>query len=105
MSRAVLALLVIAAALGCRSADWRGAGPAYPPAIGHPSNRHTAMPPARNHPSSYGWGSAYDPHPSGSLAQPGTPQETGALPPWWFPYGFPIGRPMGVPPPVADPGR
>jgi len=91
--------------LDCHSAQLRGPGPGYPPAVGHPGSRAAEMPPARNHFSSYGWGSAYDPHPPGSLATPGTPYETGSIPP--FPYWFPpyLGPPIGVPPPPVDTPR
>lgn len=87
--------------LDCHSAQLRGPGPGYPPAVGHPSSRAAAMAPGANHPATYGWGSAYDPHRPGSLATPGTPGETGSFPPfpYWHPY---FGYPMGTPPPVYD---
>jgi hypothetical protein len=97
-------LIVALCALGCHSSDLRGPGPGYPPAVGVPGSRVAEMPPARNSFSNYGWGSAYDPHPPGSLATPGTPSETGSLPPfpYWHPY---FGVPVGAPPPVYDQPR
>ena len=101
--RDVMRAFLIAVVLvisSCHSAQMRGPGPGYSSAVGYPSNRETAMPPGANHPANYGYGSAYDPHPTGGKAQRGTPGETGATP--WV-IGFPAGRPIGVPPPVADP--
>jgi hypothetical protein len=48
----------------------------------------------------YGWGSGYDPHPTGSKATMGKPSETGSIPPFWSLQN--PGRPMGVPPPEID---
>jgi hypothetical protein len=63
-------------------------------------NRAAELPPAGNSPSNYGWGSAYDPHPTGSRATMGKPSETGSIPPFWSLQN--PGRPMGVPPKDED---
>lgn len=95
-----MALVVLL--VGCHSAQLRGPGPDRPPAVGNPGSRAAEMGTGQNSAARYGWGSAYDPHRPGSLATPGHPYETGAIPPfpWWLPA---LGTPMGVPPPPVDP--
>lgn len=96
----ICSFLVVMAALGCHTSDWSGPGPANPSAMGHPGSRAAELPPHANHPAGYGWGSAYDPHPTGSKATTGRPTETGSLPPFWS-TPWP-GRPMGMPPKGTD---
>lgn len=63
--------------------------------MGHVGSRAAELPPHANSPFNYGWGSGYDPHPPGSLANTGKPSETGSIPPFWS-FQNP-GKPMGVP--------
>ncbi len=99
-----LVAVILFGAVGCRSAQLRGAGPGHPSVVGHPSNRETAMPAGRNHPTNWGYGSAYDPHGTGSRGNPGLPGETGAFPPWWLAFPTPGEKP-GIPPRVYDEPR
>jgi hypothetical protein len=100
MRLGVLGLLLLM--LGCHSAQMRGPGPGNAPAVGKPGTKTAEMPASRNDPTRYGWGSDYDPHRPGSLATPGTPYETGAVPP--FPLGYPLygAPPVGMPPPDTE---
>lgn len=95
-TRSLLVVLAALAAMGCTSESFRGPGPSNPPAMGHRGSRAAELPPSANSPSNFGWGSAYDPHPTGSRATTGRPSETGSIPPFWS-LTTP-GRPMGVPP-------
>jgi hypothetical protein len=58
-------------------------------------------PPIANQPTNYGYGSAYDPHGTGSRAQPATVGETGAVPMFAVPVGKNVVKP-GLPPKVDD---
>jgi hypothetical protein len=87
----------------CHSADLRGPGPSNPSVVGTPGNKAVENAPPANQPTNYGYGSAYDPHGAGGLAQPGTPWETGAVP--IVPVPASSANQMGVPPPVTDPKR
>lgn len=93
--RSLLVVIAAVAATSCTSESLRGPGPANPPAFGHRGSRAAELPPSANSPSNYGWGSAYDPHPTGSRATTGRPSETGSIPPFWSLSTF--GKPMGVP--------
>jgi hypothetical protein len=93
-------ILAVLVCVNCRSADLAGPGPSHPSVIGTPGNRYVENPPIANDPTNYGYGSAYDPHGTGSRAQPVSVGENGAIPLISFPFNSSV-KP-GLPPKVDD---
>jgi hypothetical protein len=73
--------------------------------IGTPGNRFVENPPIANQPMNYGYGSAYDPHGTGSRAQPASVADNGAVPLIAIPIGGGGGVRPGIPPKVDDSKR